>query len=199
MLLLKHKEDSDKVKRTKQILKDAFIELYKNRAVNKISVKEITNLTGLNRGTFYIHFQDIYDLLEQIEEEVLFEIRGIICKTILINNTYLEETLNNNIFGYVEILKYVKKRSEYFEALLGLNGDASFVNKLKNSMKENLNKYFEKIGRINNELSEYVLEYIASANLGLIVYWVETGMEMSVEDLTLMLANFTFMGPLSVK
>lgn len=45
----------------------AFMTLYEVKNIEKISIKSITDLAGLNRGTFYLHFLDIYDLLEKIE------------------------------------------------------------------------------------------------------------------------------------
>jgi len=46
---------------------DAFIVIYEDNPIEKISIKMITDLAGLNRGTFYLHYIDIYDLLEKIE------------------------------------------------------------------------------------------------------------------------------------
>ncbi len=47
--------------------------LYAQKPIEKISIKEITELAGYNRGTFYLYYNDVYDLLHQIEEEILGE------------------------------------------------------------------------------------------------------------------------------
>lgn len=49
---------------TKKILSNALKELMNKKEVEKISIKEITTLAGVNRQTFYYHFEDIYDLLK---------------------------------------------------------------------------------------------------------------------------------------
>jgi AcrR family transcriptional regulator len=56
---------------TKQNLIDAFWALYCEKRIEKITVKEITQKAGYNRGTFYEYFTDIYDVLNQIEESLI--------------------------------------------------------------------------------------------------------------------------------
>lgn len=62
---------------TKTNLRRAFWQLYEQKPIQKITVKQITDLAGYNRGTFYLYFKDVYDLLEDIEGTVLAVIRGM--------------------------------------------------------------------------------------------------------------------------
>lgn len=48
---------------------ESFIKLLDERPLNKISVKDIVEICGINRNTFYYHFQDIPDLIEAIAKE----------------------------------------------------------------------------------------------------------------------------------
>ena len=48
---------------TKQIIKDSFWELYKEKKIENITVKDITQKAGFNRSTFYAYFTDVYDIL----------------------------------------------------------------------------------------------------------------------------------------
>jgi AcrR family transcriptional regulator len=54
---------------TQSVIKEAFIQLLQKMPVEKISVTEICKIAEINRGTFYIHYQDPYDVLKQIESE----------------------------------------------------------------------------------------------------------------------------------
>lgn len=47
---------------TKACLREAFWTLYTKKPIEKISIKEITDLAGYNRGTFYLYYKDVYDL-----------------------------------------------------------------------------------------------------------------------------------------
>ena len=57
--------------RTRKDLETAFWKLYAQKSVESISIRELTETAGYNRGTFYLHYQDIYALLESVESELL--------------------------------------------------------------------------------------------------------------------------------
>ena len=56
---------------TRENLKTAFWELYRQKPLEQITVREVTDLAGYNRGTFYVYFKDVYDVLEQTEREIM--------------------------------------------------------------------------------------------------------------------------------
>ena len=56
---------------TKMLIRKAFMELLRQKPLASISVKELCELAGINRGTFYSHYQDVYDLLDQLEQEMM--------------------------------------------------------------------------------------------------------------------------------
>lgn len=60
-----------RVLRTRKLIMDAFIDLSGKKEFKDITVKDITTEAMINRATFYYHFEDIYDLLEKVLEEVL--------------------------------------------------------------------------------------------------------------------------------
>ena len=55
---------------TKQLLCESFISLLKQKPIDKISVTELCQAANVNRGSFYAHYADVYDLLGQIESIV---------------------------------------------------------------------------------------------------------------------------------
>ena len=59
------------VRMTKRRLSDALIALLAQKPVREITVRELTALAKVSRGTFYFHYTDIYDLLAQIEQDQL--------------------------------------------------------------------------------------------------------------------------------
>lgn len=54
---------------TKKAIKDAFTELLGEKPLNKITVKDIVDRCGINRNSFYYHFQDIPSLIEEMVTE----------------------------------------------------------------------------------------------------------------------------------
>lgn len=194
MINLNNGIESARVEQTKQLIKDVFIELYVNRSIDSIGIKEITDKAGLNRGTFYIHYQDIYDLLDEIEDEIIEGLNKQFSK--LKDFSFQSNDLNVLRGILIQALEYVRERSRYFKALLGANGSPSFLKKLKKVAKLSFLDKLKAESRIG-EFNEYLIEYIVSANVGVIVYWLETGMKISAEELTNLMSKILLRGPMS--
>lgn len=60
-----------RTKRTKSAIINAFIELRSQKPIEKISIKELSDLAGINKATFYRHYEDIYALTDNLENELI--------------------------------------------------------------------------------------------------------------------------------
>ncbi len=69
-----------RIRKTQSALKSALAQLMENKRVKDISVRELTDLADVNRGTFYLHYKDVFDLLEQSENDLLAELHETISK-----------------------------------------------------------------------------------------------------------------------
>jgi len=56
--------------KTKRVIKETFLELLESKSVGQITVAEITRKSDLGRGTFYLHYRDVFDLYDSIEGEL---------------------------------------------------------------------------------------------------------------------------------
>ena len=63
---------------TKEILKTALIQLLQEKDFEAITVSDISRTAGVNRGTFYLHYVDKFDMMNQLEEEILHHILTIL-------------------------------------------------------------------------------------------------------------------------
>lgn|SRR5690606_26672667 len=69
--MMKEVKVDPRIRRTRKLIMDAFIELSSKKEFRDITVKDITAEAMINRATFYYHFEDIYDLLDKSLSEVL--------------------------------------------------------------------------------------------------------------------------------
>lgn len=70
-LMSSNKKEDPRTVRTKQILKDTVLSLVQKKSATYITVKKICESACVNRGTFYRHYSDIYELLEEIIDDLL--------------------------------------------------------------------------------------------------------------------------------
>ena len=91
-----------RIKRTKMLLQNALVDLMLEKAVGKISVKELTQKADVNRSTFYLHYLDIYDMLEQRENDFFTPLPTSMPLTLFVN---ISEWLEQDKEYYVKLLR----------------------------------------------------------------------------------------------
>lgn len=82
-----------RIERTRRSIINAFIELRSQKPIEKITIKELAERACINKATFYSHYEDIYDLTEQLETETISSIiKGIAHPDLLVTNPKLVVT-----------------------------------------------------------------------------------------------------------
>ncbi len=189
-----------RITRTKRMIRDAFTQLLEEKGFEGITVRDITEKADINRGTFYLHYDSKYDLLDKSETEILEEMTGIL-KKISPNIIIHSQAINEPIPFLVKLFEMIEKNSEFMTVILGPKGNPLFQVKLKNFIKDNFLSNFlpQVIKQTNNDPLlvplEYLMAYISSAHLGVIQQWLESDMQQTPEEVALILSNITFYGP----
>ena len=109
---------------TKLKLKEAFWDLYANKPISQITVQEITQLAGYNRGTFYVYYKDVYDVLEQTENEIF----NVFTKHQAIMPCPADEQQFDSTMKY--FVEFFKENKKYLILLMGEKGDPQFTRKI---------------------------------------------------------------------
>jgi AcrR family transcriptional regulator len=96
------------------------------KKINKITVKELTELADVNRATFYLYYKDVFDMVEKIETEMFQYFRDTLEKFVT------KDSSDENILSLLNyVFEYIEEYSGLCRILLGPNGDYAFVEKLK--------------------------------------------------------------------
>lgn len=172
---------------TKENLTKSFWNLYKLKRIEKITIKEITNVAGYNRSTFYEYFIDVYDILDYLEES---------------NLRYMEEHILNDLdfLNNEEVIKRItnlyEEKGEFLSHLLGENGNPSFRKKFKNILKLAISNVFS----INEKdiYSDYIFEYVMSATIETIIFWFQENEKISLNELIALIRSIHTRGALHV-
>lgn len=156
---------------------DAFMNLYKEYPIEKISIKTITDRAGLNRGTFYLHYLDIYDLLKKIEAKYHNISKYIATYSVnaLTNNQNLEEVLPS--------MKFYSENLEYYKVLLCMDRKSRLPSMIKSELKDAYKRNYNIVSECDDDLKEYILEYIVSAQVATIIYWINNDMKVPIKKL----------------
>jgi len=167
------KKQPETTEKTRQSFIDIFCELYTKKPIEKISIQEISNKSGYNRSTFYQYFNDIYELLAYIENDVL--------------NYILQSKKRMTKPSDVQsIVCLLEEKWKYLEALLGDYGSIRFLERLKKEIpSDELNLNFAK----DNPILPYLMEFHISTAISLFRLWQRSQKDLSLETLFDLIQN----------
>lgn len=172
------KKPDRRVKRTCEALQQSLLALMQHQPLEQITVRELCQKADINRGTFYLHYRDVYDLLNQIEEELLGELESVLEK-------YQPGNILPNISKiFTEVYELVQRNSEIVGILMGDNGEWNFINRLNQILREKcLRDWVEHFRAESHETFDTYYVFIISGCMGLVQYWLANGMKETPQEL----------------
>lgn len=119
-------KDDRRARKTDLALQTALIKLLSEKEIKDITIKELTDTADIHKATFYTHYEDIYDLYNQIEDYVINEISNLI--TLDPKHAYT--------FVFNSLVEFLYKNIDLAKALFGEKNHRSFTDKLGAMLKE---------------------------------------------------------------
>ncbi|WP_039042949.1 TetR/AcrR family transcriptional regulator [Sporosarcina sp. ZBG7A] len=192
-----------RVVRTKEAIREALIDLIEEKGFEAITVKDLTTRAKINRGTFYAHYQDKYDLLTKCEEEFMQEMADRIIKNYpnILADIEASTPTTPPFTIIVSIFEYIDQNRKFMKAMLGPKGDLSFQTKLKkfvwNSLFESNENPQNPLIKQENFLvpAEYLISYVASAHIGVLQQWINSDRDESPQEMARIISTMTMNGP----
>lgn len=163
-----------RVRRTKALLLQGLVQLMETKDVKDISVKELSDLADINRGTFYLHYKDVFDMLTQLEDELFTEFYEIIDRTMTPDGAILAPKVT-----LLEIFSFLERHQTVARAMMGPHGDLNFVNRVKNLVKERLDNILATKRADSNGC--YLEAFAVSGCIGVIETWLAQSNPLSCE------------------
>lgn len=172
-------EENRSVRNTKRKLRDGLLQLLEEKPINEISVKELTEKVDVNRGTFYFHYEDIFGLLQSIENDFFdqFDLR------LSVNPDTIS---NEEFFPYLNtIFSFVSENGTFCRIMLGKHGDIQFVERIKNRIDTQCSHFWLKYSS-DPTMDRYEMynAFIINGCVGMIQQWLNVSTSLTVEDIT---------------
>jgi AcrR family transcriptional regulator len=165
--------------RTRQAIREVFINLLQKKSLNKISVSEITNAANIGRGTFYLHYEDVYSLYEQLVNELLENL------VTLFHHAYPEKGSNNFMVLSQKLIDYIEENASLFLLLIGQDNEGKMNQRLKKIFVDQVIE----IEQIDKSDFTSIIEtsFTVSGIVGVLTDWLMDGMNIDKEYLTLII------------
>lgn len=195
---MKEKKSIDRrIARTRLAVRDALVTMIKEKGFDALTVSDLVIRANINRGTFYLHFKDKFDLLEQTETEILHDLQSIFLS---FNSLQIKESNGGDQLHSLVIilLEYVKEHADLMHAILGLQGDYSLITRIRSSIEQNVK--FGGFSGLKEENfivpKEYLISYIIQAHLGVLQTWLTAGCSESPQVMANILFKLSIDGPM---
>ena len=122
--------DDRRVRKTKKALRQGLVSLLEKKNLKDVTVRELTDAVDLHRGTFYVHYRDIYELYDRMWQEAIEEIRGIF-------RQYPPEELSGGPTPlFRAIMEYAWENRDLCQMFFGPNVDQALVRELTRILEE---------------------------------------------------------------
>jgi len=166
-----------RIRKTQRLLKESLLELMEKKDIKNISVKDITELADLNRGTFYLHYADTYSLLQEMETEVLNDFQNMV-------NNYREAFKKASLMPVIiPIIQYIEENKKICNILFENSSSNDFVNRFHTLILKNGTAIIkEQYPDARDVTLNYFLEFITYGLTGVLKQWLNTDMQEPKEE-----------------
>ncbi len=162
-----NKKDNQRTRISKMLLKNALLDLLaEKKSAEKISVRELCERAELNRSTFYAHYSEPKDLLEETEDEALAAASGYLSRIGRANDKNAADLM-------LSFLKYIKDNDKTFRILLVDAADSGFREKFIRGAAGMIVDSFD-ITLVPEE-EQYIYSYILNGSSSVVIQWIRSG------------------------
>ncbi|MBQ9021621.1 MAG: TetR/AcrR family transcriptional regulator [Eggerthellaceae bacterium] len=188
-----------RISRTQAALRDALVQLVEQRGLDAISVGDLCTAADITRGTFYNHFKDKEALVNFFEDQVIDDL-GVFQErmgTLSLAELAKVAVQKKPLPLLIELFDYLRSEGEFLHALLGAGGDAAFGPRIRDCVCTNLvqSVLHKRYRESSDPFVAYYVSFYASAYLGVITRWIETGMQETSVEMARIAQRLLFIKP----
>lgn len=162
---------------TEEKIEKALFSLLRIRNYNDVAIKELCYEAGINRSSFYAHYQDINDLMIKTEQKL----SNSIIKIFSIEQEWTEDV-------FVKLFRFLYDNRNFYKAYLETSSQAFMEKNDFVSFVKALNKSGKGFKFSQNEMV-YHMAFFAGGLKALAKSWIKTGCKESPEEIAKILTN----------
>lgn len=182
-----------RVRKTRAVLRQGLVCLMAEKSIQDITVTELCAACDVNRGTFYLHYADVFELLHSVEDELLAEFERVL-DSLTPQTIFSDETPSPAMCRMLELLA---DNADLCRVLLCQNGDMAFVERVKSVVRRRvLDEWAAQFldRGADTAVYQYAYEFVVSGCIGMLQYWMERDMPLSAREMAAMMESFMAKG-----
>lgn len=170
--------------RSRKMIRQAFFEILKEKAFEKITVTDVVKKAEINRSTFYAHYPDVMGVVEEIQEEILDYTQNFM-KNVNFNDFY-----ENPKPYFNQLIQLVAENKELYRLLMTSSMVAKEMDQLKYIMIDCIIETLDGNDRFQSKFDlEFATRFFMGGVVDVYTQWLYGVVDCSLEELTDQLAN----------
>lgn len=179
----RQKAEYRSARRSRQMIREAFLTLLKKKPETKITVTDIVNLADINRTTFYAHYPDVRGMVEEIENDVIDKMMRIL------KDFHYFSFFRNPAPLLLQISRFLEMDIDLYKQLIRTDSSDAFLDKLK--------KIFAEFMENDPDIPQYIREknsfairvsYFTGGIVNAYKQWLTGGLDCSLNDISMEVA-----------
>ena len=164
-----------RVIKTKRAIHTAFAELLSEKDMDAITVTDIASRAMINRKTFYNNYRGVYELVDELENEVVRTFDRAMRDIDFMENPYAV---------FVKLTEIINSDMDFYGALLRSRRNAGLAHKIRLALqKKALDRFSGRIDMPREQL-DIVLNYVMSGMVSVYQNWFESDRRQSIEEIS---------------
>ena len=169
-----------RVIKTKKAIHEGVLLLLSEKPIDDISITELAQVAQINRKTFYNYYQNPYQVLDELENELVEEFVNSI------NASDWNEWYNGHEFDFHKIFssvtRSVQENRETYRYLLKIGKTSDIMIKVENRLKVEAFEYFSKYLTIDKDVIVMIVEYVISGMFAVYRKWFSDGQQIPADE-----------------
>lgn len=170
-----NRSNNERFQQTERKIIDAFTQLLSEKELSEITIGEICRMSGIHRTSFYLHFQDIYDLMENIEERLA-----------AFYGTLFTEPSDHYDLGerFLHLFRFIEEHQAFYQAYWQRSKDLKVLDAaFPEDFDERVMAAAEKYGIHSESILRYHQLFFKAGLAALIGHWLSRGCAETPETL----------------
>ncbi len=164
---------------TKRLIREALLTMLKTKSIQDITVRELCDTAGVNRTTFYNHYDGVYEVLGEIEENFLLQLtdEGGFTHGLLDLSQHIER-----------LCEKLRQNKDIALLLLTNSADPKFSEKLTR-LRACRSVWSETISSYSSAEYELLEQFISGGAFSMVCYWLESGCQQTPKQVAALMTN----------
>lgn len=177
-----------RIVRTRRAIHNAFVELFTTKDIRSITVQDIADLADINRKTFYNHYNDIGELIDELENEI------IVAFDEAMEGIDLSEALEDPEEICRRLLAIGYNLQDVCTHLMQIEYDGPMVNKISEALISSIRKTSGNQIHVDDRTLKQMMDFAVAGMLQNYQTWFYSDRSESIEDLSMCLARMIVNG-----